>query len=406
MKPGRSVPEVAGSQLRESRGRAPDPDPHRGGSGIPWGTVLAVFLATRVAFFLVAGVTVNDIPPSQDMYRNFNCPDVHGRLLLDVYSRWDSEWYLLIAKYGYDSAEIYAHGPLYHEGDSAGFFPLYPLLIRALHGIVGDWVLTGILLSNLLYLAALFLLAALVRLDHSPKAARLAVVFLSIFPGAIFFGAVYSESLFLFLALAVLYASRKGWWWTLGPLGFCASLSRPLGLLLIVPAAWEQLRAAGRRPGTGALWLAGFPAGFAGWMIFCNRTFGDPFAFAARQTAWRGTLSGPWKAFVRYFQDPAFHSSHGSTIDFTVAVLALVGTALFVRKIRFSYSLLGLLMVVPPLCSTLWSYTRFTAVVFPLFIGLAAAAEEHPRVGAVYVSLAPVLAGLFMALFASWRWAG
>ena len=190
------------------------------------------------------------------------------------------------------------------------------------------------------------------------------------------------------------------------PLGFCAALCRPLGVVLIVPAAMEFFRAKKLRLDAGIVWLAGFPAGLASWMVFCGQTFGDPFAFVARQTSWRGTMSGPWRAFGRYFEDPAFHSSHSSTLDFAVAVCAVLGVILLSRRIRLSYSLLALCMVVVPLCTTLWSYTRLTAVVFPLFIGLAVLSEKRPRVGAVYLCLAPVIAGLFMALFASWRWAG
>ncbi len=373
---------------------------------VPWGTVLAIFLATRIGFFLVAAVTVNYVPPSADMARNFNCPDVHGELLLDVFSRWDSEWYLLIAKEGYDCADIYAHNPLYKAGDTAGFFPLYPLCVGAVQSVVGDWVLSGVLVSNLFFFAALCLLAALVGLDHSADAARLSILFVSVFPGAIFFGSVYSESIFLFLALGVVYCSRRGWWWTLLPLGFCVALCRPLGVVLIVPAAVEFFKAKKFHLDARIVWFAGFPAGLASWMIFCGQTFGDPFAFVARQTAWRGTMSGPWRAFGRYFEDPAFHGSHSSTIDFAVAVCAVLGVILFWRKIRLSYSLLALCMVAVPLCTTLWSYTRLTAVVFPLFIGLAVLSERRPRVSAVYLCLAPVIAGLFMALFASWRWAG
>jgi len=371
----------------------------------PWKTVLAVFFATRLALFLTAAVTVNRVLPSPDMARNFICPGVHGEILVDAFSRWDSEWYLLIAKHGYDCADIYSHGPLYEAGDTAGFFPLYPLCIRAGELVTGHWIAAGLLVSNAFFLAALFLLAALVRLDFSNRAAALAVLFVSVFPGAVFFTAVYSESLFLFLALAVVYCARRGWWWPLLPLGFCAALARPVGLLLVLPAALEILRAHGYKPTLNLAWLAGFPAGIVAFALFCAHLFGNPLAFAARQTAWRGTFSGPWKAFVRFFDDPAFHGSHNSGVDFAWAVLALLGIVWFARKIRPSYTLLAACLVLVPLCSTFWSFTRFVAVVFPLFIGLAACAEERPALRYAYLALAPVLMGLYMVLFASWSWA-
>jgi len=376
-----------------------------GRSPFPWKVVLAVFVATRLALFLTAAVTVNRVMPSPDMTRNFICPGVHGEILLDAFSRWDSEWYLLIAKHGYDCADVYAQGPLYEAGDTAGFFPLYPLCVRAAAAVTGDFVLAGVIVSNAFFLAALFLLAALVRLDHSNKAAVLAVLFISVFPGAVFFAAVYSESLFLFLALAVIYSSRRGWWWALLPLGFCAALARPVGLLLLLPAAWELLRSRRFKPSWNLAWLAGFPAGIAAFAIFCAHVFGSPLAFAARQTAWRGTMSGPWKAFVRFFDAPAFHGSHNSGVDFAVAVLAIAGTIWFARKLRPSCTLLSACLVLVPLCTTLWSFTRLAAVVFPLFVGLALVAEERPAVRYAYLALAPVLMGLYMVLFASWSWA-
>ena len=243
-------------------------------------------------------------------------------------------------------------------------------------------------------------------LDYSRRAALFCVLFISLFPGTIFFSALYSESVFLFLALAVVYCSRKGWWWPLLPLGFLAALARPVGLVLLLPAAWEYLRARRFRPGPGLAWLTGFPAGIAAWMAYCSEIFGDSLAFAARQTAWRGTFSGPWKAFTRFFVDPAFDGSHISVIDFSVAALALAGCVYLFRKVRFSYGLLAAAMVFLPLCTSLWSFTRLSAVVFPLFIGLALVAEKRPRVRLFYVAAAPLLAGLFMVLFASWGWAG
>ena len=147
-------------------------------------------------------------------------------------------------------------------------------------------------------------------------------------------------------------------------------------------------------------------AGIAAYMAFCEFHLGGLFRFAERQTEWRGTFSGPWKAFQRFFEDPAFHGSHNSAIDFVVALLALAGTVYVLKKMRFSYGLLTVCMVLLPLCTSLWSYTRLTAVVFPLFIGLAVLAEKRPKAGLLYLTTAPVLAGLFMALFAMWAWAG
>jgi len=392
----------------EQPDRAPHvpPDKSREKGGFPWGAVLGIFLATRLGFFLVGVITLHSIAPPSDLGRNFICPDVHSNIYLDMFSRWDAEWYLLIAERGYDCAEVYEQNPLYEAGDTYGFFPLYPLTIRGATLLTGDPVLAGVILSHLFFLGALLLLAALVMHDFSRRTAILTVAFIALFPGAVFFGAVYSESLFLLLAVAVLFCARKRIWWPLLPLGAALTLTRPVGILFLLPVAWEYLRSKAWRPGVQVAWLAGFPLGLIGFMAFCAATFGDLLAFAVRQTAWRGTFTGPWKAFVRFFEDPAIVGSHNASIDFVVAVLAVSGVVFFARRLPFSYTLVSASLVVLPLCASLWSFTRFAAVVFPLFVGLADLSERKPKAAAVYFCLAPLIAGCAMVLFASWRWIG
>ena len=73
-------------------------------------------------------------------------------------------------------------------------------------------------MSALCFLAALALIYDLVRYDYPlvrphATAADLpnrTVLYLATFPMAFFFWAVYSESLFLLLAVGTLYAARRG----------------------------------------------------------------------------------------------------------------------------------------------------------------------------------------------------
>jgi len=68
-------------------------------------------------------------------------------------SRWDAGWYLEIARDGYR----------YEPGvpSNAAFFPLYPLLIRAVHALLllpeNDywWLVIAIAISNVAYLLLL-----------------------------------------------------------------------------------------------------------------------------------------------------------------------------------------------------------------------------------------------------------
>ena len=60
-----------------------------------------------------------------------------GPALLEIWARWDAEWYLLIAEEGYHLEERLARRRVdYGSADATGFFPLYPLAIRALGSLL------------------------------------------------------------------------------------------------------------------------------------------------------------------------------------------------------------------------------------------------------------------------------
>ena len=62
------------------------------------------------------------------------------------------------------------------------------------------------------FLAALFLLHRLTELELGRRLARPTLLLLAVFPAAVYFGAPYSESLFLLLAVGAFYAARSGSW--------------------------------------------------------------------------------------------------------------------------------------------------------------------------------------------------
>ena len=82
------------------------------------------------------------------------------------------------------------------------FYPLYPLTIAGLGRILGNhYVLAGLLISLAASLGAFFMLHRLAEERLGMDGARRAVLYLAVFPMSLFLVAVYSESLFLLLAL-------------------------------------------------------------------------------------------------------------------------------------------------------------------------------------------------------------
>ena len=325
---------------------------------------------------------------------------------LEIWARWDSEWYLLIAREGYGAGTFlrdYAVG--YHPEDTAGFFPLYPALLGLLERGGIPEVAAGVLLSNLALLAALTLLYLLVREEWDETAAVTAVWVLLGFPFSLFYSAVYSESLALALTLAAfLLARRKHWGW-LGVAGFLCTLARPTGLLAAPALAWEVKERGGGWRGYAA--LLGFPAGLAAFSAYCLREFGDPLVWAERQQRWRGGISGPWEAFRRFLESsPRLHGAHNSILELMFALAFLLALFPVLRRTPRSWGTYALLTVLVPLSSTLWSFGRLSLLTFPVFAWLGSTLRRDPAALAAYLSLALPLGGFFMALFACGWWVG
>ncbi len=161
---------------------------------------------------------------------------------------WDGLWYKLIAEQGYDGAPGFEGGSLAYPA----FFPLLPWLMRLGSDVFGVATETaGWAIANASFLAALVVLYRLVALDFDRTVARRAVVALAVFPTSFFFAAVYTESLFLLLAVGALYAARRGVWFTAGALGLLAALTRSQGVFLLLPFAvllWQQFGPTLRTP--------------------------------------------------------------------------------------------------------------------------------------------------------------
>jgi hypothetical protein len=339
---------------------------------------------------------------------------------LEIWARWDSEWYLLIASEGYAVGETLAElGLPYSKNAAAGFLPLYPTLIRVLSPVFGS-VAAGVIISNVCLFISLVLLDRLVRLETGTEAggsaALAACTALLLHPSSLFLSAVYAESLFLMLSIGVFLGARTGRFGMAGVLGGLAAVTRPFGVLLVLPLAWEWWKARGEDDETtkknarllSGLWILLVPAALVGFMLYTRSVFGDPLALLHRQEKWRGGLSGPWQAFIRWWEaGPVVHGVHGSTFELIIALVCLAMLAVMARRLRPSYTIYAASAVVLALGSTLWSFSRLTLTLFPFFVLVGLAWMRGRRcLPTFYAFIGGVVGSFLMVLFANWWWAG
>jgi len=388
---------------------------------------LVPFVVTRLGLLAAGLMAVYLMPSGLTVQKGNLTRHAPGPAALEIWARWDAEWYLLIAESGYgDDAAFLGRGVAYRRGDDTGFFPLYPLLIRAVAATGLSYLAAGVLVANLALLLGLAGLRGLVARDHGDTAADRTVWILLAFPSSFFLSAVYAESLMLATLVAAVRLARDGRPLAAGLAAALCALAKPTGILAVLPLAWEAGAAAGppgaaaatgiatergarNRPGRFgrvALALAPPAAALACWMAWCHAAYGRMAPFLDRQERWRGPTGGPWRAFLRYFDRPEAHGAHHSTLEFACAALFVLLVPWMWRRLRKGEALWASVSILLPLGSTLWSFTRFAASVYPAFV-LAAlwSGGSDRRLAGLLGAMLP-LGGFLMALYAAWWWAG
>lgn len=369
-----------------------------------------LFAVTRLGIFLVAYLGAGLIANGS------NPPPYHLRgtenVLLDVFgSRWDTGFYVSIAEEGYK----YEGVPL----PSVAFFPLLPLLMRALAAVVGDALVAGILISNGALLLASLLFYQLVADGWGEEVADRAVWYWLIFPTAFFGSAVYTESLFLLTAVGALYFARRGYWEVAALLGIATALTRFVGLIvapLLLLEWWMQRRNGnGNAPLWGLLAPTAVPLGTLAYMAYLWRVFGDPLAFVHGAAAWARQPASPLTTMSGLLQTPAagwgaallagqIHLDNWIDLAF-VLVFLLLGFVLLYQR-RWSEGVFVLLGVLIPFSSgLLMSQRRYVWVLFPVFI-LLAQWGKRPWVDRLVTAVSLICLALFMIMFANGYWVG
>ncbi|UZN04396.1 hypothetical protein [Cellulomonas sp. S1-8] len=220
---------------------------------------------------------------------------------------YDAGWYQQIAEGGYPSELPRDDQGLVQQNPWA-FFPLFPMLVRALMTVTGgSWMVVAPTVALLLSAGAMLVVHEAVR-QGAPRAVAArpglplaTVALVCAFPTAPVLQVAYTESAALLLiASALLLLVRRQYAWAalvVVLLGFTRAVALPMAVVVVVHAAvrwWRARRGTdgetfGWRDGVGLTGLAA-AAGVSGiaWPAICGWVTGVPDGYLQTQEAWRG----------------------------------------------------------------------------------------------------------------------
>ncbi len=311
---------------------------------------------------------------------------------------WDANWYRRIAALGYTRAGL----------SSLRFFPLYPLAARALSRVPEVSTDAALLIiANLSGFIALALIYRLVLIETSDEAlASRSAFWLALFPVSFVLSMGYADSLLLATSLAVFLALRTRHFATAALAGLLAGASRPVGLLLAVPALVEAARdwrAVARR----GWWrriaaVASAPVGagcFLAWSKLHDGNFFLPLSSQiSRQN--RGGVADPF-ATIAHDVSYLVHGKHlGTALHAPWAVLLVLLAIVALRRWPICYGAYALVTLAVTLTApNLTSLERYALACFPFSLALATLTERRAVCIAAFALSGAALAGYALLTF-------
>jgi len=326
--------------------------------------------------------------------------------VLDMWRRWDAHHFLTIAEYGYTAPQSDAH--------AAAFFPAFPLAVRLFIAAGISPVLGGLIVAALSSVVAGYFLYRLAASEFGPEAGRRALVYLALFPTAVFLIAPYSESLFLAGAIAAFYFARRSSWHLVGFPAAVAMGARAAGVFLLIGLVFEFLRQrdfSKLRVANASMSIAVGLLPLLAYGAFLARAMGDPFEFIThQQQGWGRTFVGPVASFLNTWNTwtSADYPTNWLLAWRVEIVAAAAGLAVVVwaaLKREWGYAAFMGSMLVALMTST-WYYSipRMLLSMFPIVLFFSEAAKTRPALHEWLIVVFAPIATLGVVVYTQGIW--
>jgi hypothetical protein len=266
--------------------------------------------------------------------------------------------------------------------------------------------------------AALFLTVPLLieeaRARFGKEKSRDALPFLLLYPVGFFLAAVYSESVFLLVALLAFRSVRRG------ELSLALLFAVLLGLTRAPAAAvgpalalswWLGRRDDPRRLAGAGLLLLAPVAGVLGWVFGIGIGKGEPMLFFRSMGAWRHAAGDPVAGVAAFFREPVhlwrtgvFRVHPGAVAPFFHLVLFAVLGAVQLKLRRWSDAAwTACALALPILTGTADGIPRYTLTVYPGHFAAAAMCEDRPWLRRLWLGASTFGLLLNSAFFTNWH---
>lgn len=386
--------------------------------------ILLIFLVWRIGDFLILYLIPRFIPylgffPYKEILPLYNLPDWITKL-----ANFDGTHYLLISQQGYMTYE-------------QAFFPLYPILIKLITPLVNNTFISAFLISNISFVFGLIFFKKLLK-EYGLKLNQIywTLIFLLIFPASYFFGAIYTEGLFFLLFTSSLYFLKKKQYMLVGICVFFASLTRLIGVFLIIPIFFHFVQLISEKHRITKIFsmknmsllfnkqliflISLSILGLLSYCVYLWKTTGNPIFFFSSQPIFGAHRSTNLiilpQVYWRYFKimitaahDSRYFISMFEMLMFSVVFLILI--LYFIKLIKKTqWEQMGLLLfsivniILPTLTGTFSSIPRYALFSISIFIWLGLI--KHNLIKSVLVLVFVIGHIIMLGLFAQGYFVG
>jgi hypothetical protein len=331
---------------------------------------------------------------------------------LEGYARWDAAWYIRIVQRGY-----YYDGP--HHQSAVAFFPAYPAAIRLVNVVIGDVMISGILVTIASAAVAVVLFHRWVAGRFDTATATLAVVLMLSWPYAYYlFGAIYSDALFIAFAIGAFLLLEKGHPWIAALIGAGATAARPVGLAVTAGLLLRSLERDGvltarlrldlSRVRLATLAPAASIGGLVAYCAYLWWRFTKPFAFTIVSSApgWNRRFGPRTFAKFGYAHILAERQFTVQVLTLTVSAILTIGAIVLLpaiyRRLGPGYAAYTALSIGLPFATSpeFLGMGRYMLAAFPcIAVGASLLRERPVFLARAVTALSLLLLVIFATLF-------